>query len=626
VIIPKYIEIKTSAGVRSAFLSPKSDGLKECYPDVRLNGESTFEFMLPSNSSKLAYLTPECLIYAGGRVYNLLKEDASDTIRDENNRLWTKFMSEERWNELDTQYPEPYITNDPFTPTPADLAVIIVSGGSDLSGGLYTVGSAAHALYASLNGSGWTIGTVDVTGVHDLEMEKVSRLQLIKEIQNIWGGYIVWDSVNKTVSLRSALLWVNYTGFQVRYKKNLKNITRTQSNKLTTKLYAFGKDDLDIASVNGGLKYIVDHSYTNNNYTGIYKNPDIDDAQELKDIATAELSLICRPKYLYRIKIADLRTLPEYSHEDFSLGDMVDVIDPDVAPDSPRPRLLRHKYNLFQPWNCDLELGDPNERLVESLKASFDTSGYIDNTLNSSGRLSGFWLEDGSVHADKIVTYSLIVGTNVQIGSAQDAEGVTTIIGGTVTTSFVNALNVHAYSVDAENLTGIYVTGKTVRTAASPNGRIELSSTGFAQYDNENKKAIEIGTNEVFRSIIYWDGASQIADLSGMLGGSPSNTGLQISAPTLILQGTDHVIIDGTCYINDNAYMGGDILATKPYVTSALTAYATQSWVGLQGYATQSWVNSQGYAQGSGLTTFFTSADGYTYYIADGIIVSEVGP
>jgi len=34
----------------------------------------------------------------------------------------------------------------------------------------------------------------------------------------------------------------------------------------------------------------------------------------------------------------------------------------------------------------------------------------------------------------------LVVGTNVDLGTAQDSAGVTTIIGDTVTTSFVNAL------------------------------------------------------------------------------------------------------------------------------------------------------------------------------------------
>ncbi len=438
--IPKNIKICDVHGKTVAYLSPQADGLKNVYADCRLNAESTLEFMLPANSPKLSEITPECQIWTNERVYNLLKPEATDVVRDENNKLWAKFMAVERWSELGTKYPEPYISNDPTVPTPADLAVIIVGGGNDLSGGRYQVGTAGHALYAVLSGSGWSVGVVDILGIHDLEAEKVSRLELVKMIQNIWGGYLVWDSVNKIVHLRSRDTWQNYTGFQIRYKKNLRHITRTQSNRIITKLYAFGKDDLDIASVNDGKKYVTNNSYTQKEYVGIYRNPDISDPQELKDAAIAELTLICRPKNLYRVKTVDLRTLPEYSHEDFVIGDLADVIDPDVAPESPRPRIVRHKYNIFRPWECELELGDPEERLAEKLKSSFDTSGYIDNTLTSRGQLPGYKIVDGSLAADKIKTNELVVGTNVGLGTAQDAEGVTTIVGGIITTDYIKAL------------------------------------------------------------------------------------------------------------------------------------------------------------------------------------------
>ncbi|MDD4415078.1 MAG: phage tail protein, partial [Oscillospiraceae bacterium] len=436
--IPKFITVLHDG--KKTYLSPQADGLKECCPDTRLNGESTLEFQLPATSPKLSALTPECEIHAGGRVYNLLRKEAIDIVRDESNKRWARFMAEERWNELDSEYPEPYISNDPTISSPADLTVIIVAGGDDLSDGLYPVGSAAHALYAVLDGSGWTLGTVDVPGIHDVEMEKVSRLALIREIQNKWGGYIVWDSENKTVSLRCGNEWQPYTGFQIRYAKNLKHITRTQSNRLITKLYAFGHDDLDIASVNNGKKYLTNISFTPREFTAIYKNQDIYDPQELKDKATAELELVCRPRYLYRVKIADLRTLPEYSHEEFTVGDMADIVDPDIAPDSPRPRIIRHKYNLFMPWVCEIEIGDPLERIQEQLKAAFGITGFIDGKFTEGGRFSGRSIEDGTIKASKIITGELVVGANVGLGTAQDAQGVTTIIGGVVTTDYIKAL------------------------------------------------------------------------------------------------------------------------------------------------------------------------------------------
>jgi phage minor structural protein len=466
--IPKYIEVRTVSGQRAAFLSPNDEGnnIKDCFIDCRLNGESTLEFYIPATSEKMAELTPECQIWAGGRVYTLLGPETSDTTRDDKNRLWAKFMAVERWKQLETSFVEPSISNDPSAAPPADLAVIIVGGGTNLSGGLYQTGTAAHALYAILQGSGWTIGTCDVTGIHDLEMEKTSRLDLIREIQNTWGGYLVWDSVNKRVSLRSGNTWQNYTGFQVRYRKNLKHITRTQSNRIITKLYAFGHDDLDIASVNGGIKYVTNTSYTPREYVGIYKNQDIYDAQELKEKAAAELSLICRPQYKYTVKMVDLRTLPEYSHEDFTVGDMVDVVDESVAPEMPRVRLIRHKYNVFKPWICDLEIGSPTERLEEDLKAAFNTTSFIDNIFKGNGQLSGYSIENLTI-------------TNAKI-SDLSADKITA---GTITATIsINAPNIYGGSI-----TGGTITGALIRTAASGT-RLEMTSTGLTSYATGSTK------------------------------------------------------------------------------------------------------------------------------------------
>lgn len=446
--IPKYIEIKNTDGKTTAYLSPASDGIKDAYIDTRLNGESTLEFLLPATSEKLTELTPECQIWVGGRVFSLLKEDAIDFIRDDSNKQWAKVMAIERWHDLDYEFPEPYICNDPTIDNPADLTVVIVGGGSDLSGGRYDVGTAGHALYAVLDGSEWSVGTVDVPGIYDLEMEKTSRLELIRAIQEIWGGYIVWDSINKTVSLRSGDIWQPYNGFQIRYKKNLKHITRTQSNKIYTKIYPFGHDDLDIASVNGGKKYITNYSYTSRTYVGIYKNQDIYDAQELKDKATAELELNCKPRYNYKVKIADLRTLPEYAHEEFSLGDMADVVDPSAG--NVRIRILRHKYNIFMPWDCEIELGDPEERLIEQLKASFDTSEFIGSIFNSRGLISGNSIEDLTIVADKI--------DNLTITADKIADLA-------ITGSKIQELSITNSHIEDLTITGSKIANATITTA-----------------------------------------------------------------------------------------------------------------------------------------------------------------
>ena len=397
-------------------------------------------------------------------------------------------------------------------------------------------------------------------------MEKTSRLELIRAIQDIWGGYIVWDSVNKTVSLRSGDVWQPYNGFQIRYRKNLKHITRTQSNKIYTKIYPFGHDDLDIASVNGGKKYITNYSYTSRTYVGIYKNQDIYDAQELLEKATAELELNCKPRYNYKVKIADLRTLPEYSHEQFSLGDMADVVDP--SAENVRIRILRHKYNLFQPWDCEIELGDPEERLIEQLKASFDTNGFIDGKFNGSGRFSGHSLEYESVSADKIKVDELVVGDNIQMGPnatiswgqvedqpfIPDTDFITTITEDTIMTTNIYARNL---TVSAANISGTLEAHQITSDISRVNWSLEVGAP------NEYGEILLYGsggnTGSVIRGtrwgldIMAWDGDIYMSawdnieiDASGVL--QLRGDGIDISA----WSGSD-VILDRYSYLSSSS-------------------------------------------------------------------------
>ncbi|MCL6561094.1 MAG: phage tail protein, partial [Firmicutes bacterium] len=357
-IIPEYITIKTAAGATAAYLSPEADGLKDAIMERELNGKSTLTFSLPilpggadvpaltvkgvmptvdvpNPNDKWQYITDQYRIYAPDitgqmREFVVQNPDAIEKERD-GKKLWGKVTAHESWVKLGKDYVDPGISNDPQTPDPPPLAVIIISGGSDLSGGRYPVGSAAHALYAILQGTGWSVGTVDVEGTHDLETEKISVLENINKIQEIWGGYLVWDSINKTVSLRSEAAWAPYTGYQVRYAKNLKGITRTSDFDIITKLYPFGENDLNIGSVNSGQIYLENHSYTDEVLEGIWVNQDIADPTELKTEAEKYLAKVCKPRHNYRVKQVDLRLLSGYQHEDFDLGHLVDVIDEELG-------------------------------------------------------------------------------------------------------------------------------------------------------------------------------------------------------------------------------------------------------------------------------------------------------
>ncbi|MBA1335921.1 MAG: hypothetical protein HPY66_1739 [Firmicutes bacterium] len=399
--VPEYIEIKTAASAPAALLSPEVDGLKDCWIENELNGECTLTFALPATSEKWQYLTDNYYIYASGKEFIILNPDAISVTR-EGKKVWGVVTAHESWIELGKDYVDSGVSNDPQMPDPPALAVIIVSGGTNLSPGyIYEVGSAAHALYAVLQGTGWTVGTVDVTGIHDLETEKESILANIQQIQETWGGYLVWDSVNKTVSLRDETAWAIYTGYQVRYAKNLKNITRTSDYNIVTKLYPFGKDDLDIGSVNGGVIYLTNNSYTDKVLTEIWVNQDIADPQELKDAAIKYLEGVCRPRHNYTVTQVDRRLQSGFQHEDYDIGHIVDLID-EEANINDTARILRYRYNVFQPWQCELEVGDPLKKIEAQMADTQAVAQFVKDIKTSRNQITGYKLVDESVTKDAL--------------------------------------------------------------------------------------------------------------------------------------------------------------------------------------------------------------------------------
>ena len=119
----------------------------------------------------------------------------------------------------------------------------------------------------------------------------------------------------------------------------------------------------------------------------------------------------------------------------------------------------------------------------------------------------------GMKPGDLTVT-GLVVGTNVGLGTAQTSAQVTTIVGNTVTTGYVNALSVLAGSVAAENITGTTITGKTVRTSSGTT-RVEMHST-----DNE----MVIYKNG-YETVVLGDGAILFNTPTGVASGGMYGVG-----------------------------------------------------------------------------------------------------
>lgn len=127
-----------------------------------------------------------------------------------------------------------------------------------------------------------------------------------------------------------------------------------------------------------------------------------------------------------------------------------------------------------------------------------------------------------------------VVATSIVLSGYTTSGDVTTIIGNTVTTGFVNALSIVAGSVDAEDITGNTITGKTLQTGTS-GIRVLINASGLVGqisfFDSGNNY---VGSMFGTSSALFVRGVSSIGFSIGSSGfgtvvGGFSSTGFSVS-------------------------------------------------------------------------------------------------
>lgn len=132
-------------------------------------------------------------------------------------------------------------------------------------------GNAEELLKLILDGSGWTVGTVDIfrnkndeIKIRNLKLDRSNRYNAIQNLAELFNGYPRFNP-DKTVDLLENI--GDNNGVVFRYGKNIKSIQRTVGeNDIITKLWVEGGSDnvglVTISDVNPtGENYILDFSY-----------------------------------------------------------------------------------------------------------------------------------------------------------------------------------------------------------------------------------------------------------------------------------------------------------------------------------------------------------------------------
>lgn len=185
-----------------------------------------------------------------------------------------------------------------------------------------------------LDGTGWTIVDAELVSKRtSLDLKDVTTRDILEHCTNstAYNTCYSFDTINKKIYCIKPQNNTTPTGTYFTDELNLTDLTfKGSSSGLVTKLYAFGKDGLDISSVNGGKRYIENHTYTDKVIVAIWRDDRYTDPQSLFDDAVVKLATLAVPERSYTARVIDLAKLfPELYDEilNYDLYDVVTLID-----------------------------------------------------------------------------------------------------------------------------------------------------------------------------------------------------------------------------------------------------------------------------------------------------------
>ena len=357
------------------------------------NSETTFTFSIAINNPKWEQIkNPENLYIVNDMMFSTNFEGSFEEIISDNGEEYINVIAYERQKLLSRKFVRAWNSTTGFDVVDTFMVVVLSNGdlplknNGQLVNSTYTSGSSGYVLDALLYGTGWTTGTCDVEGTFDFETDLIDIYENILKVQEIWGGILVFDSLNKKVHHRDETKFLPYSGYEVKYAKNMQSSENRYNNKIITKLCPLGEGNLNIKSVNDGSEWLTNYTYTDTILEGIVNNPDITEPNQLKAWGERKLQDLCKPSKELTVQTVLLNKIKEYELEELDINHIVDVINyQGIENTIEQLRVVNFEYNLWDFSDATIQLSDITLESTDIFKKAVKATNEIsEGTLNSS--------------------------------------------------------------------------------------------------------------------------------------------------------------------------------------------------------------------------------------------------
>lgn len=420
--------LNKNEGIIAVFNKDDEDTLIDPIVDDIQNAESVLTFQVPATSKKWTdTYNPENLYLVNGKVYSANFTDSIERDRNDNDEDIITVKAYERQKLLEREYVRAWNSTTGFENIDEFMVVVLSGGNLELKNNGVNVnsshekGTSGYALDALLYGTGWVTGTCDVEGIYDLETDMENIHDNILQVQELWGGIIVVDSLHKIIHHRDETKYLPYSGYEVRYQKNLQSSKYIGDNKIITELCPLGEGSLNIKSVNNDSVWLTNYSYTNSSLKSIENNDDIYEPEQLKAWGERKLQELCKPRRELTMTTAMLNEVEGYEHEEVHLNDIVDVIDFDFVEDKTvQLRVLEHQYYVWEGADAELTIGDITLESTDIFKKNVQATNLINNGTLDTSKVIDYYKNGQSLREVLRQIDQVIVDTYSELTQADD--------------------------------------------------------------------------------------------------------------------------------------------------------------------------------------------------------------
>lgn len=263
----------------------------------------------------------------------------------------------------------------------------------------------SECINLALAGTGWIIGSCNVTRRRTVRKTNCSSFSIIQEAKKIYRCELEFDTLNKRINIFEK----RGSDKGVYFIDSLNLISlEVQSNSYDfyTRIIAKGKGDLKVT--------VENFQYSNKVKTYIWKDERYVDLDSLTEDATAKLNDLSKPYKSYRANVLDLANINEEYTDilSYELGDIITLISKEKEIKE-KQRIVKIVEYPDEPDRNTCEIANTILKFEDIQKEFQDTTDTVNNITTDNGTIDGNTVN--GIKTEQIYDFEANVGKVVDL-------------------------------------------------------------------------------------------------------------------------------------------------------------------------------------------------------------------